>query len=158
MATATLHVGIVVECRKAVSPWADVLWRPLAVLPAAPDLPDWAALGGEDGAARFYAGGHVVELHRTDTPTYRDNLASGTPRMWVAARLTGAEPPLAIAAVTADPAEGEAWTEAGDDIVESLPMPAEIAAAVAAFVAEHHVERPFIKRRRKEWSEDDDDA
>lgn len=158
MVTARLTVGVVVERRKAVSPWADFLWLPVAVLPGVPALADWAALGEDAAGARFYAGAHSVELHRTDTPTYRDNLATGTPRMWIAARLTGGEPPIAVAAVTADPAEGEAWTEAGDDIVESVPMPAEIAAGVAAFIATHHVERLFVKRRRKEWTEDADDA
>ena len=158
MATARLTVGVVVERRRALSPWADMLWLPVAVLPGAPALAEWAPLGENGAGARFYAGAHEIALHRTDTPTYRDNLATGAPRIWIAARLTNVEPPLAIAAVTADPAEGEAWTEAGDDIVESVPMPAEIASALAAFVAEHHVERAFVKRRRKEWTEDPDDA
>ena len=45
-------------------------------------------------------------------------------------------------------AEGEAFTEAGTDLVEAVPMPSAIAATVAAFVAEHHVERTFHKRAR----------
>jgi hypothetical protein len=53
-------------------------------------------------------------------------------------------------AVTADPAEGEAFTEAGNDLVETVPMPGPIVQAVEAFVAEHHVERPFFKRERDE--------
>ena len=56
--------------------------------------------------------------------------------------------PYEVLAVTADPAEGEAFTEAGNDLVETVPMPAEIAKAVEAFIAEHHVERPFFKRQR----------
>jgi hypothetical protein len=66
----------------------------------------------------------------------------------VALRPTGAEPPYALFAVTADPAEGESFTQAGDDIVEVLTMPASVRAAVEAFVAEHHVEQPFVKRKR----------
>jgi hypothetical protein len=58
------------------------------------------------------------------------------------------QPPYEVVAVTADPAEGEAFTEAGNDLVDTVPMPAEIREAVEAFVAEHHVERPFFKRRR----------
>jgi hypothetical protein len=50
--------------------------------------------------------------------------------------------------VTADPAEGEAMTEAGDDLVDSVPMPDVIRDALEAFIAEHHVERPFFKRKR----------
>ena len=50
--------------------------------------------------------------------------------------------------VTADPAEGEASTEAGNNLVETVPMPESIAEALGAFIAEHHVERPFFKRQR----------
>jgi len=50
--------------------------------------------------------------------------------------------------VTADPAEGEAWTETGSDLVDVVPMPEAVRAAIDAFVAEHHVEQPFHKRER----------
>ena len=39
-------------------------------------------------------------------------------------------------------------TEAGNDLVETVPMPKAIQQAVADFVAEHHVERAFAKRKR----------
>ena len=38
--------------------------------------------------------------------------------------------------------------QAGEQIVESLPMPEQLQDAIAAFVAEHHVERTFVKRKR----------
>ena len=63
-------------------------------------------------------------------------------------RPTESEPPYEIARVTADPFEGEGYTEAGNDIVEAVPMPDTIREAVEAFVAEHHVEQPFFKRKR----------
>src|SRR5262249_49846812 len=63
-------------------------------------------------------------------------------------RPTGVEPPYEIFAVTADPAEGEAWTETGSDLVDVVPMPEAVRAAIDAFAAEHHVERPFYKRER----------
>ena len=50
-------------------------------------------------------------------------VASGAPMLWVALRPTGAEPPYQLFGVTADPAEGEAWTEAGNDLVDVVPMP-----------------------------------
>jgi hypothetical protein len=157
MATETIILGVVIERRQPVSQWIDALWLPVAVLPGAPELAPWTRLGHTETGERFYAGAFEMELHRTDTPTYRDNLASGDPRVWVAARLTGTEPPLAIVGVTADPAEGESYTEAGDDIVEHVPMAPELAALLAAFVAEHHVERAFIKRRRRRWASDEDE-
>jgi hypothetical protein len=53
-----------------------------------------------------------------------------------------------LLAVTADPAEGEAFTDAGSNLVEAVPMPSEIADIVDRFVAAYHVERPFVKRQR----------
>ena len=53
-----------------------------------------------------------------------------------------------LPSVTADPAEGEAMTETGEQIVESVPMPKPMQDAIAAFVAEHHVEQAFVKRKR----------
>jgi len=66
----------------------------------------------------------------------------------VVLRPTGAEPPYEVLSVTADPAEGEAFTEAGNDLVETVPMPDLIRHAIESFIAEHHVERPFFKRKR----------
>jgi hypothetical protein len=67
--------------------------------------------------------------------------------LWVALRRTGVEPPYEIFAVTADPAEGESLTESGSDVVEVVAMPDAVRAIIEAFVAEHHVERPFSKRK-----------
>jgi hypothetical protein len=68
--------------------------------------------------------------------------------VWVVLRPTGVEPPFEVVTVTADPAEGEGLTQAGTDLVEPVPMPERIREFLAAFVAEHHVEQPFYKRRR----------
>ncbi|HEY2137475.1 MAG TPA: DUF3305 domain-containing protein [Xanthobacteraceae bacterium] len=141
-------VGVVVERRKAKSPWADYVWRPIAVLPGAPDAPPWTALEGDDETTRFFAGIAEVGLYRSDTPQYRDNLASGRPGLWVVLRSTGGEPPYEIVAVTADPSEGEALTESGAELVEPVPMPESIRQMVEAFIAEHHVEQEFFKRKQ----------
>jgi Protein of unknown function (DUF3305) len=147
-ALTRISVGVVIERRRAKSAWADVLWRPVSVLVGSPAATPWARLGGEGEPALFYAGQAVIELHRTETTNYRDNLASGTPSLWVNLRPTASEPPYELLAVTADPAEGEAFTDAGSNLVEALPMPPEIAEIVDRFVAQHHVERPFVKRQR----------
>jgi len=145
---ARVVVGVVVERRRARSAWTDFVWRPVAALPGVPDMPPWTALEGDDEAMRFYAGSAEVGLHRADTPHYRDNLASGDPGLWVVLRPSGGQPPFALAAVTANPSEGEAFTEAGGDLVEPVPMPAAVLEMVEAFVAEHHVEHAFSKRQQ----------
>jgi hypothetical protein len=147
-ALARIPVGVVVERRKAKSPWIDYLWRPVSVLAGTPAAAPWTKLNENLEVMLFYAGAAVIELHRTETTYYRDNLASGAPSLWVALRSAGAEPRYEIRTVTADPAEGEALTDAGNNVVEAVPMPAEIIETIRLFLAEHHVERPFLKRRR----------
>ena len=147
-ALATLAVGIVVERRKSSNPWIDVAWRPIGVLAGAPEAAPWTILEASDDRASFYAGAAEIALYRTETSNYRDNLASGAPRLWVALRPTGVEPPYVLFAVTADPSEGEAWTESGADLVDVVAMPDAMRAVIDAFIAEHHVERTFHKRKR----------
>jgi hypothetical protein len=148
-ALARIEVGVVVERRKARSMWADFLWRPVSVFAGKASAMPWTPLGTEAESTLFYAGEAVIELHRTETANYRNNLASGAPALWVALRPAASARPYELIAVTADPAEGEAFTDAGNNLVEAVPMPPDVLAAVARFIAEHHVERPFLKRRRQ---------
>jgi hypothetical protein len=143
-----IAVGVVVERRKAKSAWIDHVWRPVAVLAGEPGTAPWTQLDGGEEVATFYAGAAEVALFQSETTNYRDNLATGTPLLWVVLRPTGVEPPYDVVAVTADPAEGEGFTQTGDDLVDSVPMPESICATVDAFIAEHHVERVFHKRKR----------
>lgn len=143
-----LTVGVVVERGKADSPWVDFLWRPVGVLPDAPEMAPWSVLREEGEAVLFYAGSRTVDLHRTETARYRDNLATGSPMLWVVLSPSEGDWPYTLAAVTADPAEGEVFTEAGGNLVEAVPMPDVMREVVERFIAEHHVEREFVKRKR----------
>jgi Protein of unknown function (DUF3305) len=147
-ALARMSIGVVVERRKAVSAWVDYVWQPVAVLPGRPQAEPWTMLAADGDRATFYAGAADLALYRTETGQYRDNLASGAPSLWVVLRPSGVEPPYRVVAVTADPAEGESFTQAGDDLVGAVPMPAVVRDMLESFVAEHHVERPFFKRER----------
>jgi hypothetical protein len=145
-----IPVGVVVERRKAVSPWLDMIWRPLAVLGGLPDAAPWTVIAAAEDVTTFYVGAAEIELHRTEADHYRSNLASSAPSVWVALRPTGAEPPYSLSAVTADPAEGESFTQSGGDLVDAVPMPAMVRRVVEAFVAEHHVVEPLYRRKRDE--------
>jgi hypothetical protein len=147
-ALAHIPVGVVVERRRARSVWIDYLWRPVSVLVGNPSAVPWTPLDTEAETTLFYAGEAVIELHRTETTNYRDNLASGAPALWVALRPVASEPPYEILAVTADPAEAEAFTDAGNNLVEAVAMPPDVTKAVVEFIVRHHVERPFVKRQR----------
>jgi Protein of unknown function (DUF3305) len=148
-ALARIAVGVVVERRKAKSMWVDFLWRPVSVFVGNPSAAPWTPLDTNAETVLFFAGAAVIELHRTETTNYRDNLASGAPALWVALRPVASERPYEILAVTADPAEGEAFTDAGSNVVEAVPMPPDVVETVVQFIAEHHVERPFVKRQRQ---------
>jgi Protein of unknown function (DUF3305) len=148
-ALASIPVGVLIERRKAKSEWAEFLWRPVEVLVGRPSAEPWTPIDAQPETTLFYGGETMIELHRTETTFYRENLASGAPKLWVTLRPTGSEPPYGLLAVTADPSEGEAFTDSGNNLVETVSMPSEIVDIVAQFIATHHVERPFSKRRRK---------
>jgi Protein of unknown function (DUF3305) len=147
-ALARIALGVMVERRRARSAWADFLWRPVSVFTGSPSAAPWTPLGIEAETTLFYAGEATVELHRTETSSYRDNLASGAPALWIVLRPTASEPPYELVAVTADPSEGEGFTDAGNNLVEQVPMPPDIAEMVGQFIAQHHIDRPFVKRQR----------
>ncbi len=149
-ALARMPVGVLVARIKAASPWTDFTWQPVAVLPGAPQAEPWTQLDGDGEKATFYAGAAAIELFRSEVSNYRENLADHG-ALWVALRPTGSEPPYELAAVTADPAEGESFTEAGENLVEIVSMPASVRDFVAAFVAEYAAyedDYKFVKRKR----------
>ena len=145
---ARIPVGVVVERRKALSQWLDVIWLPVAVLSGIPDAAPWTELSSDGEATLFYAGKGDIELYRSETGNYRDNLNSGAPSVWISLHPTDGDPHHQIAAVTVDPAEGESLTEAGSAVVGAVPMPDQVREAIAVFVAQHHVETVFDKRQR----------
>ena len=145
---ATIPIGVLVERSKSASQWADFHWRPIGVLTGVPDASPWTKLSDDGERATFYVGAADVELFRTETANYRDNLNTEVPLLWIVLRPVERDPPYELALVTADPAEGEAMTEAGGNVVETVAMPKSMQESIAAFVAEHHVEQEFVKRKR----------
>lgn len=149
MSEVTFPVGVVVEKRAIDHPWVDHVWEPVAVLPAVPEAPAWTLLHRDGGTERYYMGAADVLLAVANTAQYRDNLMSPPPRFFVAVREDGGEAPLSLVGVTVDPMEAEGFAEAPEIIVAGVPMPVDIAHAIAEFVDTHHVERAFVKRKRK---------
>ena len=144
-----IRVGVVVERRKADSPWIDFVWRGIGVLPDEPEMTPWTVIREQEGTTFFYAGSATVDLYRSETARYRDNLASGAPCVWIVLTPSEGTRPYVVSAVTADPAEGEAFTEAATNLVEAAPMPEALHRVIENFIAEHHVETEFVKRERR---------
>lgn len=143
-----IQVGLVIECIAPSNPWGTHHWIPVHVLEGAPETSPWTALSRASDRVRYFAGTFAIKLYSTETAFYRDNLAADRPRLWVAMQPDGSEPPISILAVTADPTEGEGYTQTGTNVVEVVDMPASVAAEIAAFVEANHVERTFEKRKR----------
>jgi molybdopterin-guanine dinucleotide biosynthesis protein A len=145
-----MTVGIVVERRRLANPWQDESWLPVAVLPGVPPQPPGSVLVEEPGATRYYAGALPIELFRKETFSYKINLETGAPRVYVVLRRDDAgKLPWRPLLATVAPDEAQAAMEGGEDIVEGVPMPATVLEWVEAFVAALHVEEPFHKRKRK---------
>lgn len=148
MTEASREVGVVLRRRVIENPWIDHMWSPVTILENVPATAPWTVLSQEEGATLYYAGAAFIDLFSAETTNYRDNLADGSPRIWVALRRQDGGPELELTKVTADPTEGEAMFESGTDVIGTVPMPPEIAAWIAAFVDEFHVEQVFHKRKR----------
>ena len=94
-------------------------------------------------------GAAEVELYRTETDLL--SRQSGVRRAGTLGRDDSrpkAIRPIELVTVTADPAEGEGFTESARQSGRTGGDAGIDPEIVAAFVAEHHVERQFFKRKR----------
>src|SRR5258708_33992389 len=106
--------------------WVDLVWGRGSVFAGIASAALWRLLEADAETALFFAGEAVIELHRTETNNYRDNLGSGAPALGVIMRPTASDPPYELLAGTADPAEGETFTDAGMKHVAAFQMPSAI--------------------------------
>lgn len=137
-----LRIGVLATRHPPVTRWGQAQLRPSAVLPAEPELAPGTLVSSENGVETWYLGAHDMILYSGDTGHHLDNLNAGRPSVWVVLRAGK------LVCVTVDPYEGEGYASDLEAVVEALPMPAMTRDALAAFVAEHHVEIPFKKRKR----------
>ncbi|WP_306131776.1 DUF3305 domain-containing protein [Roseivivax marinus] len=150
-ATATSRqVGVIVRRRPGVTRWARWSWAPVALLPDAAPA-DWRMLREEDGVTDFHAATMPLTLHRGETEAYRIALSEPVPAAYVVLRPSapGAAMPWRVHLVTASPHEAALFQTSGDEIVEKVAMPDILVPWVGDWVARHHVEEPFVKRRRR---------
>ena len=151
----TMPLGIVLERRRLDHPWKDHAWLPVDVIPGAPARDpdgDWLLLKEGDGWARYHGATLPLELFRKETDAYKLTLAQVPPCLFVILRTdedAGAPHEVAPFAVTASSVEAQDYLDGSEDIVEPVPMPAEVVAFVRDFVEQHHVDEPFYKRKRK---------
>lgn len=150
-ATELLTVGVVLERRRSTHPWQDHLWRATGVLPGMAPSEEWRLLHEADGVASYLAGTTSLRLFSGETAGYLRNLSQQAPRVYLVLRRaeSDTERPLRPFLATVCPTEAQEYLD-GDDLVETVPMPPEIARWVMDFTRRFHVERVFEKRGRRE--------
>lgn len=149
----SIPLGIVVEKRKSSHPWADWIWAPVAVFTNADPDACWVELVRKESVVRYHAATLEMTLHRKETEPLRNNLMLDEPELYVVLQEneddeTARAFPFAPHLVTASAYEAQDYLDAGDDIIEKVAMPEEVAALIQAFVDRHHVEEEFKKRKR----------
>lgn len=148
MPRETHRLGVLARRTPPANRWSKGALTPSAVLIPEPPLAPGTRISAEGGVEVWYLGAADLTLYSGDTEHHRDNLESERPAVWVA--IQGADPATAaLAAVTADPYEGEGLASDVALTVEAVAMPDALAQAVAGFVAAHHVDIPFKKRKRQ---------
>ncbi|MTI97398.1 MAG: DUF3305 domain-containing protein [Marinobacter adhaerens] len=147
-----LQVGAVVRRSPGVTRWAKHVWKPVAVIPGAPDA-FWKELVREGEVVDYHAGTVTMELFRADVEGYLVSLNMSTPSVWIILDrdVTGQSPSgWAVSSVTASAHEALDSLDSGESIVEAVPIPESLAAWIKEFVDMHYIEEPFKKRRRDE--------
>lgn len=154
----SIPLGIIVEKRKSTHPWADWIWRPIAVFMNAVEVSSWQELMRGEDYIRYHAATLPLTLHRKETEALRLNLMLDVPELYVVLQENEdqmSEFPYVPHIVTASSYHAQDFHDAGDEIVEKVAMPDGVAALIQAFVEEHHVDEVFIKRRRDKLDTED---
>lgn len=148
----SIKVGVVIAREDIDNKWEDHVWRPVGVLPGAPDVDDWTELRRGEGWVHYHAQTVPLELHRKETESYKFNLEGREPVLYVVLSDEDNESdfPYEVHLVTASPYEAADYLDSGEQIVEPVEMPESVFAFVSQFVDEHHVDEKFKKRKRSE--------
>ncbi|MFO7995061.1 MAG: DUF3305 domain-containing protein [Marinobacter sp.] len=151
-----LKIGAVIRRSPGVTRWARETWKPVAVIPGAPEA-FWNELVRDGEVVDYHAGTVAMELFRADVEGYLVSLNMAVPSVWVILDRdqSGRSPSgWVVSAVTASAHEALDSLDSGESIVEAVPIPESLAAWIKEFIDMHYVEEPFKKRRRDEISVD----
>ena len=151
--STSLTVGVVVAREATDHPWQDFRWRPIEILIGKSELCVGAVINETDTQIQYYGGNFTIELHRKETSAYLVNLENDPPVVYVVLREAEDEDgddalPILVETITVSPFESQDYLDSGEDIVEPLTMPEPLIAWIERFVATHHEEETFIKRKR----------
>lgn len=144
----TIPMGVVLKRSPGVTRWAKWAWTAEAVLPGAGPA-DWKPLLASGDVTTFHAATVPLTLYVSDTEAYAHELGAQMPSVYVVLRpVQGQAMPLEVFCVTVSPYVAQDYCDSGEEIVERVPMPGGVRDWVRDFVARHHEEEAFVKRRR----------
>ena len=143
-----IPLAVQAELRPPVNRWADPIARPIGVTTGTSALERGTVLREAEGSRVVHAGTTALVVHRKSTEGVALNL-TGDGVLYVVMRPDDGPLGARVHLVTASDHEAQDHTDAGEDMVERVPMPLAVREAVEAFLALHHREEPFHKRKRK---------
>lgn len=149
-AQISTDVAVVIERRKSSHPWAEFSWKGIGVVEAAEAPCEWQVVHEDEASTQFLFGPVSLILHRKLGEAYDANMETGTPSLWLVLDDADTDPvPYKVRGVTADPYEAQGMLDAGDGLIERVPMPADILQWTVAFLKQMPEPEAFKKRRRK---------
>jgi len=150
-------VSVLMESRPAKSQWIDKTWQAVGLLSLSTDS------GSEENVKviqqgkieQLLYGGLKIRLFLDECESYYHNLMSPEPGCFIVARIDeeaqGDQVDVPIPfLVTLSFDEAHAYLE-GDDIVYSVPIPAELYRWAEAYILENYSAEKRKKRKRKDW-------
>lgn len=143
----SMPLGIVVRRAPGVTRWVTHVWKAVAVLPGAGEAA-WKELRRDGEVVEYHAATLPLELFRTDTEAYLHGLSAKIPSIYVVMRESDSDQPLDVVLVTASPYEAQDYADTGEELVEKVAMPEGLIAWIRDYIALHHEDEVFIKRRR----------
>ena len=151
--TQSLDIGVVLERRDVDHPWKDYDWRAVSVQTDVAVFGDdgaWHEIARGDGWVRYLTAPLTLQVYVRETEGYKYNLSNDVPAVYIVWREDDDSPAgISPFHATVCPYEAQSYLDGDEEQVESIAMPPDVAAWLAAFVDANHVDEPFHKRKRK---------
>jgi hypothetical protein len=147
---AEVPLGVVLRRAPGVTRWVKWAWTAIAVIPNAG--PGGFRVLREDGdVTEYHAATLPLDLHHTEVESYRTSLMMRPPSLFVILNKgenADNEHGIDVHAVTASADRAQEWQDSDEMIVEPVPMPEGLVAAIREFCDAHYEDVPFKKRKR----------
>lgn len=147
-------VSIIMESSPSSSPWLDVSWNAVGICVIESDAhsPSDTQIVHQGNNKQHIYNHLTLKLFLDECESYYHNLMSPEPGCFIVAREDnsgGSQRPIPFL-VTLSFDEAHSYLE-GDDLVYSVPIPAELYRWAEAYVIDNYLPEKRKKRKRKNW-------